>query len=316
MPRPLRVDYPGALHHVIFKGNEGRVIFWEDRDREEFLKMLKELTRRYRFILYAYCLMDNHVHLLIETAHEPLSRFMQRLLTRYVQWFNKRHNRSGHLLGDRYKSILVDKDRYFLAVLRYIHLNPVRARMVSMPEDYPWSSYREYLGEAKIVSTALGLSYFSSLDEFIDFTLSGIEEGLPEVKKVQDYLVYADDDFVHQVLEMLEKERRKREGGGRIPVEEVDGFLKERYGKALENIERFEKGEIKGVAVVLLRDRAHLTWREIGEVWGSKPSSVREKYLKMEAKVKDAYLLEFDRWREKINKWRGWKWIKNLKPND
>ncbi len=85
--------------------------------------------------------------------------------------------------------------------------------MVSMPEEYPWSSYREYLGEAKIVSTAPSLSYFSSLDEFIDFTLSGIEEGLPEVKKVQDYLVYADDDFIHQVLEMLEKERRKREEG-------------------------------------------------------------------------------------------------------
>ena len=294
MPRPLRVDYPGALHHVIFKGNEGRVIFWEDRDREEFLKMLKELTRRYRFILYAYCLMDNHVHLLIETAHEPLSRFMQRLLTRYVQWFNKRHNRSGHLLGDRYKSILVDKDRYFLAVLRYIHLNPVRARMVSMPEEYPWSSYREYLGEAKIVSTALGLSYFSSLDEFIDFTLSGIEEGLPEVKKVQDYVVYGDEAFIKKVLKMLEKERRKKRTEVKITPELVNRFLREKYGREIEDVIKFKKDAVRTWGVVLLRDRTHLTWKEIGEKIHTSPAGAKLTYARAEGKKK--ILEEFDKW--------------------
>lgn len=146
MARQPRVEYAGALHHVMSRGNDGIPIFIDDQDRQLFLDLLAEEIVRSGWILHEYCLMTNHYHLEIETRECTLSSGMHRLLSRYVQRFNRRHGRRGHLFQERFKSVLVEKESYGLELSRYIALNPVRAGMVARPEDWDWSSYAARAG--------------------------------------------------------------------------------------------------------------------------------------------------------------------------
>ena len=146
MPRAPRVWFPGAWYHVIARGNNKGVIFFAPRDYRRYLWCLKEALRRYEARLHAYALMNNHVHLCLETGQRhSIGQFMQWLHTSYAGYINHRYRRVGHLFQGRYKSVLVDQDVYALALSRYIHLNPVRAHLVQDPADYPWSSYRAFL---------------------------------------------------------------------------------------------------------------------------------------------------------------------------
>jgi REP element-mobilizing transposase RayT len=144
MARPPRVEFPGALYHVIVRGNERKAVFRDDADRELYLRRLAHYRERFQFRLIAYCMMTNHVHLAVETGEAPLSRVIHGLQSSYTQAFNRRHQRSGHLFQGRYKTFLVDADRYFLALLRYIHRYPLEARLTERTEDYAWSSDRFY----------------------------------------------------------------------------------------------------------------------------------------------------------------------------
>lgn len=142
MARPLRVEYEGAVYHVTSRGNAGLKMFLDDADRARFLEILGIVVDRFGWICHAYCLMDNHFHLLVETPAPNLSRGMKHLNGVYTQWFNRRRHRSGHVVQGRFKSILVEKESYLLELARYIVLNPVRAKMVRRARDWPWSSYR------------------------------------------------------------------------------------------------------------------------------------------------------------------------------
>jgi len=146
MARELRIEYPGALYHVISRGNEGRAIYRSEEDREIFFRILRRTVIRYEFIIYAYCLMANHYHLLIETPKANLSRGMQYLNGVYAASFNVKNEHIGHLFQGRYKAILADKGEYLLELARYIVLNPVKAGIAENPSSYKWSSYLETLG--------------------------------------------------------------------------------------------------------------------------------------------------------------------------
>ncbi|MBI3344896.1 MAG: transposase [Gammaproteobacteria bacterium] len=146
MARPLRLEYPGAIYHVTARGNAQNAVFLGDRDRETFLTCLSEAVVRLGWLCHAYCLMDNHYHLLIETPDGNLSQGMRQLNGVYTQRFNRHHQRVGHLFQGRYKAILVERDSYLLELCRYVVLNPIRARMVKHIERYPWSSYPATLG--------------------------------------------------------------------------------------------------------------------------------------------------------------------------
>jgi putative transposase len=146
MARPLRIEFADALYHVTSRGNERRLIFRNDSDRIAFLAFLAEAVKRFGWSLTAWVLMTNHYHLVIQTPEPNLSRGMHWLNSRYAGWFNHRHKRSGHLFEGRFKSFLIEKEEYFSEVLRYVVLNPVRARMVARPEAYRWSSYRATAG--------------------------------------------------------------------------------------------------------------------------------------------------------------------------
>jgi REP element-mobilizing transposase RayT len=144
MVRPLRIEFPGALYHVIARGNERRAVFRDDADREFYQRRLAHYREKFGFFVWAYCLMDNHVHLGLEMGKVPLSRVMAGLQTSYTQYFNRRHRRAGHLFQGRYKAFLVEKDRYAVAMVRYIHENPVVAGMVKRANEFAWSSDRYF----------------------------------------------------------------------------------------------------------------------------------------------------------------------------
>jgi len=146
MARPLRIEFPGAIHHVTSRGNDGINIFRDDDDRRKFLDFLGKAVVRFGWSVTAWVLMTNHFHLVIQTPQPNLSRGMHWLKSRYVGWFNRRHKRSGHLFQGRFKSFLIEKETYLREVLRYVVLNPVRAQMVARPEQYVWSSYRSTAG--------------------------------------------------------------------------------------------------------------------------------------------------------------------------
>jgi REP element-mobilizing transposase RayT len=146
MARPLRIEFAGALYHVTSRGDRREAIYEDDEDRETFLGVLAEVVGRYNWVCHAYCLMTNHYHLLIETLDGNLSKGMRQLNGIYTQASNRRHHRVGHLFQGRFKGILVDKDGYLLELSRYVVLNPVRAGIVSRPEDWRWSSYQAMLG--------------------------------------------------------------------------------------------------------------------------------------------------------------------------
>jgi putative transposase len=146
MARPLRVHLPGALYHVMSRGNARQEIFLEDGDRARFLERLTVTCARFRVRCHAYCQMRNHFHLVLEPSTLPLSRMMQQLNSSYSQWFNRKHSRVGHVLQGRYRALVLDDESYLRRVVRYIALNPVRGGLVESPEQWPWSSYRATVG--------------------------------------------------------------------------------------------------------------------------------------------------------------------------
>ena len=150
MPRPLRIEYPGALHHVTARGNARADIYLGDDDRLRFLDILALAIERYGWLCHGYCLMDNHYHLLIETPNANLSRGMRHVNGVYTQAFNRHNGRVGHLFQGRYKAILVEGEAYLLELARYVVLNPVRAGMVKAAGDWPWSSYHATAGDGAV----------------------------------------------------------------------------------------------------------------------------------------------------------------------
>ena len=146
MARRPRLFAPGILYHVIVRGNYRQKTFLNGRDYEAYLERLARYRKRFGVTVYAYCLMSNHVHLLLETGSEPLSKFMQGLQQSYTQYFNRKHHKVGHLFQGRYKAIVCEKDEYLLTLVRYIHLNPIRAKLVQRLDDYPYSGHPEYCG--------------------------------------------------------------------------------------------------------------------------------------------------------------------------
>jgi REP element-mobilizing transposase RayT len=149
MARPLRIVYPGAFYHVTSRGNEQKDVFKSRRDREKFLEYLGSATQRYGAVIHGYCQMSNHYHLLLETPAGNLSQIMQHINSAYTTYFNVKRKRAGHLFQGRYKAILVEADEYATELSRYIHLNPVKAAMAARPEDWPWSSYRAFIGQGR-----------------------------------------------------------------------------------------------------------------------------------------------------------------------
>ena len=215
MARKPRVHYPGALYHVISRGNQRQRIFGADTDRRRYLELLNHYRARYPFQLRAYVLMANHVHLLMEVGKHPLAKIMQGLQQSYTLYFNRKYKLVGHLFQGRYKDIVCDRDSYLLELVRYIHLNPVRSKIVTDPVDYAWSSHREYLnsGTAKgpvMVQSEWILKQFAAnlaqaRRRYEEFVLDGIGAGhRDDFYDVKEQRFLGDDRFVEKINRSLD----------------------------------------------------------------------------------------------------------------
>ena len=206
MARPLRIEYAGALHHVMARGNARAKVFADDDDREAFLAEFARVCERFDWVVWAYCLMGNHYHLLVETRRPTLSRGMRELNGIYTQRFNRRHRRVGPVFQGRYKSVLVDKDSYLLELSRYIVLNPVRAGLSEQAEGWQWSSYRAVMGKAPAadrLAVAATLNLFgtgrgSARRAYARFVAAGIGASDPTAD-ISGQVFLGDEAFVARV---------------------------------------------------------------------------------------------------------------------
>ena len=238
MARPLRLEFSGALYHVTSRGNRQDDIYELDADRESFLIVLGDVCMTYNWVCHAYCLMDNHYHLLVETPDANLSKGMRQLNGRYTQKFNREHRRVGHVFQGRYKAILIDKDSYLLELSRYIVLNPVRARMAHSARDWPWSSYRATVGEqskSSWLNTDWLLAGFSqrkliAIEKYKQFVSEGKGQPSPwEQLKKQIFL--GDEKFVKTMQSQInmDKELSEIPLSQRRPIAKPLSYYVEQY---------------------------------------------------------------------------------------
>ncbi len=178
MSRHPRVHAQGLLYHVMARGNDGRKVFLNDSDYEAFLNGLAAARKRYPFNLYAYVLMSNHFHLLLEVQRASTARVLQSLLTGYARRFNRTHHHRGHLFQGRYQAIVCDRDSYLLELVRYIHLNPVRAKMVQQPGEWQWSGHGEYLGKDQrgLIDPGPVMEEFGTAARYEAFIREGVKD--------------------------------------------------------------------------------------------------------------------------------------------
>jgi len=216
MARKPRIEYPGAFFHIIVRGNNREDIF---RDRADYLRYLEKLvyfSGEGGTTLYAYCLMPNHVHLLLEMGKISLSKVLQRFHTWYTLYFNRRYDRVGHVFQGRYKAILCDRDAYLLELVRYIHLNPVRAGLVQRPQDYMWSSHGIYISVDKsgTIDPSLVLGQFSddraaARRSYRSFVMEEATQGRREdLYRVSDQRILGNETFQKQVYARQGDEKR------------------------------------------------------------------------------------------------------------
>jgi len=215
MARPLRIEFPGALYHITVRGDRQEPIYEDNQDRQYFIELLGQVIIQGNWICHAYCLMDNHFHLMVETPDGNLAKGMRQLNGVYTQSSNLRHHRVGHLFQGRYKAILVDRDAYLLELARYTPLNPVRAGMVKHPGNWPWSSYRAMVGAVKSppwLTTQAILDLFSKKQtlarkKFQRFVAEGI--GNESIWKNLNRQIYLGSDrFIERMQAKLEQESR------------------------------------------------------------------------------------------------------------
>lgn len=254
MPRGARRQSQSRVYHIIVRGNDRQNIFRSIEDKERFLETLMVKRRDRNFEYLAYCLMDNHVHLIIDQGEEDIAKIMQSINIRYAHYFNKRYDKIGHLFQDRFKSEVIEDERYLLAAVRYIHNNPVKAGMVAKPADYIWSSYNSYVNpttELDIVNRKVVLSIFAKEESraialFKEFSILDSE-----------YM------FIDVPNEPAPKEMSiQTEDQARLFVED---YLRQKHieREALKN-----KKQIRNELIIELKNQSHMSVREIANLLG------------------------------------------------
>ena len=286
MARPLRVEYPEAYYHVINRGNNREKIFKNDRDKEKFLEYLKKANERFSVIIHTYCLMSNHFHLLVETPEPNLSVAMQWINVSYATYFNRKRGRHGHLFQGRFKAILIDADEYLKHLSRYIHLNPVRAKMVSSPSKYQWSSYCAFIGRQKTpqfletdwLLSNFGKSKKEAKQKYKDFVEGADVKTLENPhRQVIEGFILGELDFVNWVKETFlsgrpdEKEiPQLRKLKPKVSLETVVNAVCEEFGCNEEQIitKGRKKNKAREVAIHLARDLSGMSCKDLGLYFG------------------------------------------------
>ncbi len=282
MARPLRIKYEGALYHVTARGNERKKIYFSETDYNKFLEYTAEAEKKYGILLHCYALMPNHYHLLIETPGTNISQAMHYINGSYTTYINIKNKRSGHLFQGRYKAIVVDKDSYLLELSRYIHLNPVRAGMVKMPQDYPYSSYRAYtLGrEDKIITKDFILSMLAkgkreAADRYRVFVENGIGEELKNpLDDVYGGIILGRERFIKDTLSRISEAFNNREEisysrrlKAEYESEEIFEIIEKHFKLTRDAITERRLRDSGKTAIYLMKKYTCMTNREIGQLF-------------------------------------------------
>jgi putative transposase len=287
MARPPRVEYPGAVYHVINRGNAGENLFKSNRDREKFLMYLEKAVERFTLKIHIYCLMNNHFHILLETPLPNLSRAIQWINVSYAGYFNRKHHRNGHLFQGRFKSILVDADEYLKHLSRYIHLNPVRAKIVERPDEYQWSSYPALVGKTKQpewMETEWLLSQFGTQKKHAVMNYKNFVEKADihslenPAKDLSGGFILGSPDFVNWIKETYLQDRS---GEKEIPelrklkpkadFDKIVRLVGREFNCETNAILRkgLKKNMARDVAIFLARELTGETGKRIGEYFGN-----------------------------------------------
>ncbi|MEL7568271.1 MAG: transposase [Dehalobacterium sp.] len=239
MPRTGRKKSESGIYHIMLRGINRQDLFEDDEDREKFMETLALYKGKSEYVVYAYCLMNNHVHILVKEVKEPLSLIMKRISSSYVYYYNRKYNRCGHLFQERYKSETVEDERYFLTVLRYIHQNPIKANMIKNLEEYKWCSYIEYITGSKIVDTDFALGIFSgdksvAIESFINYNNERNED------KCLEYEVNKRIDDI-EAREIIKRIARVDN------IYDIQGFEKERRNEIVKRAREIEGLSIRQI---------------------------------------------------------------------
>jgi len=304
MARALRIEYAGAHYHVLNRGNGGEDVFEQQQDKENFLCYVGEAAAKYRLSVHTYCLMSNHYHILVET-HEPnLSAAMQWLNISYAGWYNKKHNRRGHIFQGRFKAYLLEADEYLATVSRYIHLNPVRARLVEKPAQYSWSSYGYFAGEGKApewLKTRGVLEFFNARTAKAKAAYRGFVEDvrIAELedphKAAREGFIIGGEGFVNWVQtsivgkRMEEKEiPQLRRLMPRPALERIIGSVADEFGCSREDIQQSGKknNRARDIAIYIARSISGMSCKALGESFGAiTGAGITMKYKQMQAAI-------------------------------
>ena len=279
MTRPLRIEFSGALYHITSRGNARNIIYTDDVDRTRFLELLSQLCDRHDWLCHSYCLMSNHYHLLVETKRPTLSKGMKGLNGQYAQMFNRRHNRAGHLFQGRHKAILVQKESYLLELARYIVLNPVRAKMVQTPEQWPWSSYRALAGYSTTQSeltTEWILGMFNANKKtacarYRNFVAEGKNQPTPW-SDLKNQIYLGSEAFVDDMLCKLDPMQ---------PVSDIPSVQKLSAPKPIKYYKNKYKDQSIAMAIAYLG--GHYTLTEVGNEFGVSRTTVSRAVTKYES---------------------------------
>ncbi len=249
MPRKKRFWRSGRCYHVMLRGIDGRVIFVDDKDRYRFFLLLQEASELHNFRVHAFCLMSNHIHLLLEPLNDALASGVHRFTMRYAQHFNRRHKKRGYVFQDRFKSILVEDGSYMRRLARYIHLNPLEAGLATQPGDYPWSSYNAYFGRAEYVwlETERILSYFgmsrtTSVTKFAEFMSANADfiEDIDDIKRAFRSGVFGSEEFTRAFV-ATRMSSEKDQGDEMCSIETLMTALSERFNITTKQLLSSEK---------------------------------------------------------------------------
>lgn len=290
MPRKPRVEYPGAFYHVITRGNQRQNLFYDGTDREFYLGRLEQYRKRYGFTIYAYVLMSNHVHLLVETGKTPLSKIMQGLQFSYTRYFNRRYRKIGHLFQGRYRAILCDRDEYLLELVRYIHLNPARMKKPTAVGEYPWSSHPAHLGKGSVVKveTALVLGRFGSrVGRARGGYLRFIEEGQGQGHEQRyyetvDQRFLGDERFVEAVGKKVGGDREVEPRMRKVGFSALLNAIAEQHGTEAKTLVQGGRQRrwvrTRAMLVYMARECCGMTVKELGKRLNRDPSIISRLY--------------------------------------
>jgi putative transposase len=241
MPRDARKKSKTGIYHVMLRGINRQNIFEDDEDRRKFLDIMIECKRICEYQLLGYCLMGNHVHILIKEEKEPIEKIFKRIGARYVYSFNWKYNRCGHLFQDRFKSEVVEDDRYFLTVLRYIIQNPIKANLVADLSEFTWSSYNDYIKGGGITDVEFALELFASsrevgINRFNQFMNETNEDRCLELKEAS--IRKSDQELLNEIKKEFQIEAIKIQNLQKEDQIRILRCLKEQKGTTYQQISR------------------------------------------------------------------------------